>query len=146
MTDILDPIILEPAGFTSEAGWAEARAYVEACGGMTHRDGSPNMRAAFGADPGICSCPACHQRYWAWGTRQRCVRCGFEYPTDWWPMYSYGVSCAAMRSPRLLALHEQRLSHPYYRYGFEHPVQDAWKEHEAIDWRAVLATPDERTA
>jgi hypothetical protein len=89
--------------------------------------------------------------YWSWGTRVRCVKCGFEFLTDWWPMYSYGVS-AATGEPRgakvhignnqnLRNLHERRLSHPYYRYGFDHPVEDPWKEHDKIDWRIVLAEP-----
>lgn len=150
MSDLMDPIILEPAGLTSDQGWDECHAFVEQCGGLSHRDGSPNWRAAFGADPGVCSCPACHQMYWAWGTKQRCVTCGFEYPTDWWPMYSYGVN-EAKRQGRgwaflgpdaihgLSSLHESRLPHLYYRYGFEHPVEDAYAESERIDWRTVMS-------
>jgi len=153
MADLMDPIILEPAGLTSASGWDECRRYVEQQGGLTYQngpcEGEVNWRAAFGADPGVCSCPACHQRYWAWGTRQRCVLCAFEYPTDWWPMYSYGVGEAkrkgrgwAFTSPHfhegLDRLHQSRMVHPYYRYGFEHPVDDAWKEHDRIDWRAAL--------
>ena len=137
------PIILEPAGMTAQAGWAECRSFVDQCGGVTYPDGEVNWRAAFGADPGVCSCPACHQMYWAWGTKQRCVVCGFEYPTDWWPMYSYGVGTAKMHIPPdqypfIAKLHQQRLEHPYYRYGFEHPVADAWLEHDRIDWRSVM--------
>lgn len=148
MDDLMEPIILEPAGLTSEQGWDECNRYVEQCGGLTYEDGEVNWRAAFGADPGICSCPACRQKYWAWGTKQRCRQCGFEYPTNWWPMYSYGVSDATAEtrgakvhignSTALSVLHEQRMSHPYYRYGYEHPVESAWAEHERIDWRAVV--------
>lgn len=149
--DLLDPIVLEPAGLTLERGWDECKSYVEKCGGLTDEDGEVNWRAAFGADPGICSCPACHQKYWAWGTKQRCRQCGFEYPTDWWPMYSYGVNAVHRRSnvlapgnsievqAGLRRLHEARLAHPYYRYGYEHPVEDAWKERDKIDWRAVMS-------
>jgi hypothetical protein len=97
MNEILDPIVLEPAGFTPEQGWAECEQYVKQCGGVTNKDGEVNWRAAFGADPGCCSCPACHVTYWAWGARVRCVRCAFEFPTDWWPMYSYGVSAATAK-------------------------------------------------
>jgi hypothetical protein len=151
MSEILDPIILDPLGFTSEQGWKECRDYVDQCGGLTYSDGEPNWRAAFGADPGCCSCPACHVMYWAWGSRIQCVRCSFQFPTDWWPMYSYGVN-AAHRRDNVLApgnsidavaaginrLHESRLSHPYYRYGYEHPVENAWKERDKIDWRNVF--------
>jgi hypothetical protein len=146
--EILEPIILEPAGLTPEQGWAECCDYVAKCGGLTDASGELNLRAAFGADPGVCSCPKCHVSYWAWGTRLQCVRCGFTFPTDWWPMYSYGVSTATARArgakvhigntPGLLALHERQLAHPYYRYGFEHPVESAWDAHDKIDWAAVL--------
>jgi hypothetical protein len=147
----MEPIIVEPAGFTPEQGWDECHSYVEKCGGLMDGDGV-NWRAAFGADPGICSCPACHQKYWAWGTVQQCVTCGFKYPTNWWPMYSYGVSAATAVdrgakvhiwvSEALRALHDRRMeSSAYYRYGYEHPVPDAWKEHERIDWRAVFPQP-----
>jgi hypothetical protein len=144
MTDLWEPIILDPANLTPEQGWDECHRYVEKCGGLTDGDGEVNWRAAFGADPGICTCPACHQQYWAWGRRHRCRQCGFEYPTDWWPMYSYGVNAATseqrgskvhiQNSQALRDLHERRLAaHPYYRYGFEHPVEDPWKEHDRID-------------
>lgn len=148
--DPMDPIVVEPAGFSSQQGWDECHRYVEQCGGLTHPDGEPNWRAAFGADPGVCSCPVCRQYYWAWGTKQRCRACGFEYPTDWWPMYSYGVG-EAKRRQNVLALgnaieaqtglrrlHDSRLPHPYYRYGYEHPVEDAWKERDQIDWRVAV--------
>jgi hypothetical protein len=147
MSDLWEPIILEPHDLTPEQGWDECKSYVEKCGGLTHRGGDVNWRAAFGADPGICSCPVCQQQYWAWGTKQRCRQCGFEYPTDWWPMYSYGVNAATAKdrgakvhievSQALRELHERRLSHVYYRYGFEHPVDDPWKNRFLVNWRAV---------
>jgi hypothetical protein len=148
MTDLWEPIILDPPDLTPKQGWDECKRAVDECGGLTYPDGEVNWRAAFSADPGICTCPACHQQYWAWGRRQRCRACGFEYPTDWWPMYSYGSNAATSadrgskvhiaNSPTLRALHERRLAHPYYRYGFEHPVADPWKEHDKIDWRAAV--------
>lgn len=150
MSDILDPIILDPPGLTPEQGWTECDEYVEQCGGLTYSDGEPNWRAAFGADPGCCSCPACQQMYWAWGRKIQCVKCGFAFETDWWPMYSYGVR-EARRGSNVLApgndisvqrglrdLHRRRISHPFYRYGYEHPVEDPWNERHKIDWRAVL--------
>ena len=129
-----DPIVIDPPNFDPAAAWAECRAHVDQCGGLAHEDGSPNWNAAFGADPGICSCPACGEMYWAWGKVQRC-KCGFEYPTDWWPMYSWGVQATRSALLQQSKRHEQRMDHPYYRYGFEHPVADPWAEHDRQEWR-----------
>ncbi len=137
-----DPDVIEPEGFSSEAAWKECRDYVDRCGGLVHEDGEPNWRAAFGADPGCCSCPGCGADYWAWGKRQRCKRCGMEYPTDWWSMYSSGVQQAKAKARGGefcgAVTHDRNMGHPFYRYGFEHPVEDAWEQHDKIDWRAVL--------
>lgn len=131
----MNPIVIDPPNFDQDAAWQECRDYVDKCGGLVHEDGSTNWRAAFGADPGCCSCPACGETYWAWGRRQRCVKCAFEYPTGWWPMYSWGSSAA--NSHRRYK-HDERMTHPYYRYGFEHPVQDPWKETKTEAWRAAI--------
>jgi len=154
---IYEPIIVDPPGMTPESGWAECDAAVKGAGGLQDRDGEVNLRAAFSADPGITSCPKCRAQHWAWGRRVRCSQCAFEFPTDWWPMYSYGVNAAtgAARGAKihignhdgLRSLHETRLSHAYYRYGFQHPVASAWDEHEKIDWANVLqraADPSKR--
>lgn len=122
----MDPIVIDPPDF-------------DKCGGLQDERGEVNWRAAFGADPGCCSCPRCGEHYWAWGRRQRCAKCAFEYPTDWWPMYSYGTSAA--KRPIARHRHEERMQHPYYRYGFEHPVDDPWTECHTAEWRATaLAT------
>ena len=138
----MNPIVIDPPDFDQEAAWKEYSEYVEKCGGIQHEDGDVNWRAAFGADPGVCSCPACGEFYWMWGRRQRCVKCGFEYPTDAWPMYSYGVQAALSgvhRGPNEKAYrHDERMKHPYYRYGLEHPVADAHGEFKRLDWRAIL--------
>lgn len=131
-----NPIVIEPEGFTQDAAWGECREYVDKCGGLTHEGGEINWRAAAGADPGICSCPACGEMFWCWGSKQRCAVCGFEYPTDWWPMYSWGVQAA--KNPKQKYKHEEYMQHPYYRYGFEHPVEDAWEQHDKIDWKSVF--------
>jgi len=34
--------------------------------------------------------------------------------------------------------HEKKLLHPYYRYGFEHPVPDPWEEQSQLDWKAIV--------
>lgn len=148
---MLDPIVIDPPGFDQKAAWTECGEYVEKCGGLTHEDGELNWKAAFGADPGCCSCPACHQMYWAWGNIQKCVKCGFEYPTDWWPMYSWGVQRKlneidpppAFRD-RKPSEHwqkecERRMEHPYYRYGYEHPVESPCRERDKVNWREVMA-------
>lgn len=140
---LYDPIVIDPLAHDNDEAWKECQDYVEQCGGVSDRDGNVNWRAAFGADPGVCSCPACGRNHWAFGNRQRCTRCDFEYPTDWWPMYSYGVSAAKMHIPAdqypfTAGLHGERMAHPYYRYGYGHPVDDAWREHAQINWKVVL--------
>ena len=153
-----NPIVIDPPNFDVGAGWKECRDYVDQCGGIQHADGEVNWRAAFGADPGCCSCPACNTYYWAFGRRQRCRQCGFEYETDAWPMFSYGVQDANRLSGKVKCLDDkantrindriktalaEKMRHPYYRYGFEHPCNDPWKEFHAIKWREVLAAPKE---
>ena len=134
---MIDPIVIDPPNFNIEREWAQHQKWVEEAGGLTHEDGEVNWRAAFSADPGICSCPACQQMYWAFGRRQRCAKCAFEYPTDWWGMYSYGVSAARGKKEKPYQ-HEKRMEHPYYRYGYEHPVDNAWEESKRIDWKEVM--------
>jgi hypothetical protein len=68
--------------------------HYQSVGGMVYEDGEVNMRAAFGADPGCCSCPNCKQMFWSFGRVIECTECKFQFPTDWWPMYSYGVGDA----------------------------------------------------
>ena len=133
--DIRDPIITDPPDDTAQSGWQECGTWV-ATHGMLNEDGAPNMLAAAGADPGCTTCPNCAAQYWAFGRRQRCRDCGFEYPTNWWPMYAYGVrdGRAAIRPNPV------RMKSPYYRYGYEHPVADAWAAHQALPWLEI-ATP-----
>lgn len=150
-----DTIVIDPPGFSQRGAWQECSEYVEECGGLANDEGEVNWRAAFGADPGCCSCPSCGTYYWAWGRVQKCVDCGFEYQTDWWPAYVDGC-----RDGRLISgLHtcpdpkfhsrmvefaqrrfEQRKDHPYYRWGFDHPVVEEWFHHDKIDWRFVFST------
>jgi len=151
---IKDPIIIDPPDTTPEDGWKWCRDYVEHCGGLSYPDGEPNMRAAAGADPGCCSCPNCHQYFWAFGRIIQCTECGFQFPTDWWPMYSYGVGdYQTLHGNRLMdaeikqriihGINErmaERMKHPYYRYGFEHPpVGSAWEEHDKLPWKEIMA-------
>ena len=137
-----NPIVIDPPDFDQHAAWKECGEYVEKCGGIQHDDGEINWRAAFGADPGFCSCPACGEMYWCWGRCQRCRVCEFEYPTDAWPMYSYGVQAAQSvkhRGPNETAYrHAERMDHPYYRYGFDHPTKDSYNAFRALPWRAIM--------
>lgn len=137
MASDMDPIVIDPPDFDQASAWAECRGYVEKCGGLAHDDGEPNWRALSGADPGCCSCPACGKMYWAWGRVQKCRACAFEYPTDWWAMYSWGASRI---HPKQRYKHEERMNHPYYRYGFEHPVDDPWAATKTPEWRESIRT------
>jgi hypothetical protein len=131
-----DPIVIEPPGFDQAKAWEPCN---EAAKHVQYADGGVNWRAAFSADPGVCSCPCCGTMHWAWGRRQRCTACGWEYPTDWWGMYAWGCAAAEGRGTVAPRLHRERLSHPYYRHGFEHPAESPWDERLKVDWRAVLA-------
>lgn len=132
----MDPIVIDPPNFDQAAAWAECRKWVDDCGGLDETNPS-HMRAASGADPGICSCPACGTMYWMWGRVQRCRMCEFEYPTDWWPMYSWGSS-ASKKSQKSPYRQEERMKHPYYRYGFEHPADDPWMECHKPAWQEAI--------
>lgn len=148
-----NPIIIEPAGFTAEQGWQGCADYVERCGGLTDEDGEPNMRAAFGADPGCCTCPNCHEYFWSWGKLIECTVCHFQFPPDWWPMYSYGVGdrktlsgmsnitdkdCERRIIDGINRRMEERMKHSYYRYGFENIVDDPWEAHDKLPWKAIM--------
>jgi hypothetical protein len=134
--DLRDPIVIDPPGFDAAKAWQGCRDEVDACGGLSYEDGSPNWRAAFSADPGCCHCPACRAYYWAWGRIQKCIDCGFVYPTDAWEKFSYGNG--AGRRNDTAYKHEERMRHPYYRYGFLNPAADAWEAFRAIDWRKAV--------
>lgn len=151
---IKDPIIIDPPGETATQGWESCHRYVEQCGGLAYDDGEVNWRAAFGADPGCCSCPNCKQMFWAFGRVIECTECKFQFPTDWWSKYGSGVSDARRLNgstvcpdpqvnERMLTLVrgelEERMKHPYYRYGFEHPVESAWDEHDKLPWKEIMA-------
>jgi len=140
---MMDPIVIDPPDFDQHAAWKECHDAVEKCGGIQDADGEVNWRAAFSADPGVCSCPACGESYWCWGRRQRCRKCGFEYPTDAWPMYADGVYAARFGNREgntaRAARHKERMGHPYYRYGFEHPVDtDLYDTFHALPWRKIM--------
>ena len=39
--------------------------------------------------------------------------------------------------------HFRRMRHLYYRHGYEHPVDDAWRHRHEVDWRAARE-PEEK--
>ena len=140
-------IVIDPVGFDEKAAWQE-------CDDWEESHGRGTMAAAVGADPGICSCPACHEMYWAWGHKQRCVVCQFEYPTDAWAMFSWGTQAQWRRGKGLEEYDANRMWHPYFCYGYElgptREVADAHKGglhgyYEAQDWRTIMASYDGHT-
>lgn len=156
-SSIKDPIIIDPPGLTPEDVWKQCRAYVESCGGLAYEDGEPNIRAAAGADPGCCTCPNCHQYFWSCGRVIQCTECDFQFPSDWWPMYSYGVGDSktladSSRFPDktiwkricrgINERMEKRIQHPYYRYGFNNPVDDPWATHDKLPWKEIMSKPN----
>jgi len=141
----MDPLVIDPPNFDQKAAWGERRDYVDKCGGVVNKTGEVNWQAAHAADPGVCSCPACGAMYWCWGNVQRCRACAFEYPTDWWAMYSWGAQAGYRKTtlglswnPSAAYRFDDRMKHPYYRYGFEHPVEDPWKTTKTQEWRDAI--------
>ena len=139
-----DPIVIDPPEFNDQAAWKECRDEVDRCGGMTYEDGNPNWRAAFSADPGVCSCPCCGAMYWAWGRVQECRACHFRYPTDWWPMYSYGASAGRLgdKLDHLGSLgtytSQQRMKHKYFRWAYENKPKGGIDGARLIKWREIF--------
>ena len=160
-----DPIVIDPPGFDQKAAWNECREYVAACGGLDHEDGSVNWRAAFGADPGCCSCPHCGEYFWSWGRAIRCTECGFVFPTDWWPKFSEGCQdgrrlagltvCPSADAQATMLDYARRRSekttHAYYRFGFEHCLASPVFMYQRLPWKMIwqnggklMYTPSEK--
>lgn len=131
-----DPIILWPR-ITPEEVWKECKEWVNEKGGLSS-DNPHQMMAAAGADPGVCSCPNCREYHWAYGQIHQCHTCKFIYPTDWWPMYSYGCSAGHRGDTGFRHINDMRKNHPYWKYGFENPNVDPWKEKESVRWIDVI--------
>ncbi len=68
-------VILEGHPFDWEEGARAAKHAID-------DDGQVNWKAAFCADPGVVSCPACGVSHWREGTRVRCAMedCKHEWP------------------------------------------------------------------
>lgn len=139
-----DPLVIDPPGMDQQAAWDECKDYVDKCGGLSHEDGKPNWPAAFGADPGVCSCPVCNAMYWAWGRVQRCKRCGFEYPTDWWCMYSWGAQARQAGRTIFGRLTQERYDkHKYYRWAFDHSATPSMEAARVVAWQTIF--PEDAT-
>ena len=116
--NIKNAIIIEGERFP----WQEVHDEIERKKLWEHR---PEYAAAM-ADPGCCSCPRCHQSYWAEGIRQRCQACGAEYETNWWSMLSWGVQHGRVLSDKHHPMHEFHLG-PYYKaIQFEKSTTFKW--------------------
>lgn len=138
--NVKDPIVIDPPNFDAKAIWDDCKVAMDH---VQNADGSTNWRAAFYADPGICSCPSCHETYWCLGSRQRCAVCGFEYPTNAWSMYSWGVQAAWLKEgPEKSKLDKGYYeASEYFRYGFHNPPPkgtDLFKLFEETDWKPLM--------
>lgn len=133
-----EPKVIHPEGFSVEQAWRECHDWVD-------RHGECSIAAAFGADPGCCSCPVCHESYWSFGAVIEC-ECGFVFPTNWWHSYSSGVNdgrrIKAGGKPD--AFIKLQCRNPFYRHGFENPTEDAFSAKDTIDWKTFCeGTPIE---
>ena len=134
MTDVLDPITMEPKDLDVDAIWKDCREWQPK---VVDEDGEVNWRAAHYADPGLTSCPACDQYYWNLGNLHKCRKCNFIYPTDAWPMFSWGAQAKRRGDTTLLT--QKRMKHAYFRYGYQHGEDgDLSEQFRQIDWRDVL--------
>lgn len=116
---IHDPIVLD--GTDVNAVWNECEHQADI---LVKSDGK-DLRAAAGADPGIVSCPKCGAMHWHIGSHQKCSQCAFCYPTDWWPMLSWGQQAGARGHSVTTGLGAKRILHPVYHY--------AYLNHDTID-------------
>lgn len=141
-----EPIIIWPQ-ITPKEVWDDCKQWVEDKGGLAYPDGEPNLMAAAGADPGCCSCPACHEYHWSYGIIHQCPTCKFIYPTDWWAMLSWGSGAGRRDAandlpPEITAKHREfdakRRGHPYWDYGYKHRLENPWEAKQNIDWRAEI--------
>lgn len=97
-----------------------------------------------GMHMGIFGCPICDQNFNDYGGMHvvECVKCNFQFPTDWWPVYSSGVNDGrriAAGGAELSGGMKIRMENPYYRTGFECPEGEAWKTRRQHDWRTITA-------
>jgi hypothetical protein len=141
-----DPIIVDSEPPDVDKIWKDCS---EASNHVMREDGTVNYRAAACADPGVTTCPACGRYHWNIGRWHKCTNCEFVYPTDAWPMFSWGVVEARRRKsrqppcPGLDRLAEKRMAHPYYKFGFDHADtvhgDDLHMFFLTIDWRKAMS-------
>lgn len=132
---LCDPIVIDPPDFDLKAAWGECREATK--DGFVYPNGEVNWEAAFSADPGCCSCPACRKHHWAWGRRQRCTGCGFEYPTGWYGIVREGQDDRGTQPlPTTAPKHPDC---PYYMQGWHSRGTD-YHEIQASNWRSIVAS------
>lgn len=134
---ILDPIVIDPPNFDADAQWEEHKKAID---NITDEHGNLNHRAIHFADPGVVSCPSCHEHFWNLGLRQRCSKCSFEFPTDWWPMYSWGAQDGWRKRPR----NPDYVRHEYYSYGYDNPVERPQDVAFKMDFKGLLVKAGEQ--
>jgi hypothetical protein len=129
-----EPIVIDPPGFDLATAWESCREDRE---NVVDAEGEVNWGAAFGADPGVTSCPACQTYHWAWGRRQRCTKCAFEYPVGW--NHIVGEGQGDRGTLPLASVPPERPDDPYYMHGWTHPTLPYEALH-AVDWPEVVTS------
>lgn len=141
MSDDMQAIIIEGEPFP----WKKLHDEIDA---TNMWEKSPHRAAAM-SDPGICSCPRCHKDYWAEGIRQECPACHAQYPTNWWPMLSWGVQHGRIMADKSHPMHKFHCGPQYkaiqyeqsevFKWGTLHPdcTLDFTAVFKMTDWIAV---------
>lgn len=98
----IDPKVIEPAGYSLKAA-------AKRCG----------------MHMGVIGCPICDQNFNNYGGMivVECVKCNFQFPEDWWTVYSSGVNDGRRINAggaELSGGMKVRMDNPYYRAGCRH--------------------------
>lgn len=117
----IDPKVIEPAGYSLKAA-------AKRCG----------------MHMGVIGCPICDQNFNNYGGMivVECVKCNFQFPEDWWTVYSSGVNDGRRikaGGAELSGGMKVRMDNPYYRAGFNTPDGEAWNTRRGHDWRLLTA-------
>ena len=117
----IDPKVIEPAGY-------DMKKAAKTCG----------------IHMGIFGCPICDQNFNDYGGMHvvECVKCNFQFPVDWWPVYAAGVHdgrTIKASGADLSGGMQLRMNNPYYRTGFNTPDGEAWNTRKQHAWSAITA-------
>lgn len=138
MTAIKNPKVIHPENFNVAEAWGDCKKWVD-------QHGKGSIAASFGADPGCCGCPVCHQSYWSFGNVVEC-ECGFIFPVNWLHEFSSGANDGRrlQAGGTVDGFMQLRQRNPFYRTGLENPHEDSWKWKDTYDWKAICeGTPVE---